>query len=259
MIFSCYLSLVYKSKRSIYKSLNTSRPHLFYSDGFAVITFCALGLPAHSRGGGTRNTRARSCCCCCCWCWWCLLIMLSYLSHSGGNRGTTFASNYFNLRPRVPLWTDRQTPWHNYCGIEMTLKRRVWGKGEFNSFQLSKPTTFCKCLISIMTRRCLHCEALLLYLFLSFFLYLNPLERLLGTFLTWLCLDSGLGGNEVETLGFVCSCVWLCLFSCQTALALVFPYPHSLPCPISLLPPASVSALNLSLAVIALPTVFKSH
>lgn len=31
------------------------------------------------------------------------------LSHSGGNRGATFASNYFNLRPRLPLWTDRQT------------------------------------------------------------------------------------------------------------------------------------------------------
>lgn len=121
MMFTCYLSLVCKSKRSIYKSLNTTRPLLFYSDGFSVITFCALGLPAHSRGGGIRKTRARSCC----WCWWCLLIMLFSLSHSGGNRGATFASNYFNLRPRLPLWTDRQTdrqtPWHNYCGIEMTL------------------------------------------------------------------------------------------------------------------------------------------
>lgn len=111
--------------------------------------------------------------------------LCSPLSHSGGNRGATFASNYFNLRPRLPLWTDRQTdrqtPWHNYCGIEMTLKRRVWGKGEFNSFQLSKPTTFCKCLISIMTRRCLHCGAPPYST--SFFLSLSqPTRKIVGHF-----------------------------------------------------------------------------
>lgn len=39
----------------------------------------------------------------------CSLCSSLSLSLSGGNRGATFASNYFNLRPRLPLWTDRKT------------------------------------------------------------------------------------------------------------------------------------------------------
>lgn len=156
------------------------------------------------------------------------------------------------LTDRLPGTIIVELKWH--------WKGAFGVKGEFNSFQLSKPTTFCKCLISIMTPQLLALWGPPPSLPAYPFLYLRPLEWSLGTFVTWLCLDSGLGGNEVETLAFVCSCVCLCLFSCQTAHVLVFPYPPSLPCPINLLlPPASVSALNLSLAVIALPTVFKSH
>lgn len=143
---------------------------------FAVITFCALGLPAHSRGGGTRNTRARSCCC---WCWWCLLIMLFPLSLTQVAIAAQLSHQIILTSARVfrSGLTDR-LPGTIIVELKWHWKGAFGVKGEFNSFQLSKPTTFCKCLISIMTPRCLHCEALLLLcLLIPFFIFAHLSDR----------------------------------------------------------------------------------